>query len=79
MEAAGPDGDMEIVFLRGKGGAGEGHPVFLAVEAADVEGTEEVGAEAVAVEGDQTRRSSSIGKLALACACGGRRRFGLAG
>lgn len=51
VEAAGPDGDVEILALPVEGGAGEGHPVFPAVEAADVAGAEGVGAEAVAVAG----------------------------
>ena len=51
VEAAGPDGDVEILALGVRGSAGEGHPVFPAVEAADVEGAEGVGAEAVTVAG----------------------------
>ena len=47
VAAAGPDGDVSILALRAEGGVGEGHPVFPAVEAADVEGAEGVGAEAV--------------------------------
>ncbi len=49
VEAAGPDGDVEVLALGVESGAREGHPVLVAVEAAYLEGAEVVHAEAVSI------------------------------